>query len=113
MAIDPVCGMTVDPATTVDRYDYKGLTYYFCAQSCLERFRADPEDALSKKPPSLATIPSPRTPLPMMMPTRQGEIDPVCGMTVHPATSAGSYEYQNKTYYFCAASCLTKFQSDP
>ncbi len=40
-------------------------------------------------------------------------VDPVCGMTVHPATAAGSYEYQGKTYYFCATSCLTKFRNDP
>jgi len=42
-----------------------------------------------------------------------GVIDPVCGMTVQPATAAGSYEYQGKTYYFCATSCLTKFRTDP
>ena len=34
-------------------------------------------------------------------------------MTVQPATAAGSYEYQGKTYYFCATSCLTKFRTDP
>lgn len=58
-----------------------------------------------------------KKPLPMMMsvPPSQaaGEIDPVCGMTVQPATAAGSYEYQGKTYYFCAQNCLTKFRSDP
>ena len=113
MAIDPVCGMTVDPATAAGRYDYQGLTYYFCAQSCLERFRADPAHALSKKPQGVVTIQSPRKPLPLVMPTTRGEIDPVCGMTVDPATLAGSHEYQGKTYYFCATSCLTKFQSDP
>jgi Cu+-exporting ATPase len=40
-------------------------------------------------------------------------IDPVCGMTVQQATAAGSYEYQGKTYYFCATSCLTKFRTEP
>jgi YHS domain-containing protein len=29
-------------------------------------------------------------------------VDPVCGMTVNPATAAGHYEHQGKTYYFCA-----------
>jgi len=116
MAIDPICGMTVDPAKAAGRYDYKGETYYFCAVSCLERFRAGPERALSKKPLTLVTIPSgpsTRKPLPMMMPVSKGEIDPVCGMTVQPASAAGSYEFQGKTYYFCATSCLTKFQKDP
>ncbi len=116
MAIDPICGMTVDPDKAAGRHDYKGETYYFCAVSCLERFRADPEGALGKKPLTLITIPtsgSTRKPLPMMMPMATGEIDPVCGMTVQPASAAGSYEYEGKTYYFCATSCLTKFQNDP
>ena len=47
--IDPICGMTVDPAKAAGRYDHKGTTYYFCGTSCLERFRADPDRALSKK----------------------------------------------------------------
>jgi Cu+-exporting ATPase len=34
-------------------------------------------------------------------------------MTVQPATAAGSYEHQGKTYYFCATSCLAKFRADP
>ncbi len=111
--IDPICGMTVDPARAAGRYDYKGTTYYFCGTSCLERFRADPERALSKKPMNLITMPAPRTPLPMMQPVRQGEIDPVCGMTVQPATAAGSYDYRGKKYYFCATRCLEKFRADP
>ncbi|HEV8415823.1 MAG TPA: copper-translocating P-type ATPase [Bryobacteraceae bacterium] len=39
--------------------------------------------------------------------------DPVCGMDVTPETAAGSFEYQGQTYYFCAKSCLAKFQADP
>jgi P-type Cu+ transporter len=111
--IDPVCGMTVDPAGAAGQYDYKGTTYYFCSVSCLERFRADPERALNKKPLNVITMPAPRKPLPMMQPIAQGEIDPVCGMTVQPATAAGSYEYGGKTYYFCATRCLEKFRNDP
>lgn len=111
--IDPICGMTVDPAKAAGRYDHKGTTYYFCGTSCLERFRADPERALSKKPLNVITMPAPRKPLPMMVQAATGEIDPVCGMTVQPATAAGSYEYRGKTYYFCATRCLERFRSDP
>jgi len=39
---DPVCGMDVDPAVTVHRYEHNGQTYYFCSQHCLERFHAEP-----------------------------------------------------------------------
>lgn len=111
--IDPICGMTVDPARAAGQYDFKGKTYYFCAISCLERFKADPEQALGKKPLNLITMPTSRKPLPMMQPVRQGEIDPVCGMTVQPDRAAGSYEYQGKAYYFCATRCLEKFRAEP
>ena len=44
--LDPVCGMTIDPAEAAGHAEYKGQTYYFCHQSCLDRFRAAPEDFL-------------------------------------------------------------------
>lgn len=39
--------------------------------------------------------------------------DPVCGMTVDPATAAGSAARDGTTYYFCSAHCLAKFEADP
>jgi Cu+-exporting ATPase len=44
--LDPVCGMTIDPADAVGHFDYNGQTYYFCHESCLQRFRADPASFL-------------------------------------------------------------------
>jgi Cu+-exporting ATPase len=41
--VDPVCGMTVEPATAAGSYEYKGTVYYFCSTHCLEKFRRDPE----------------------------------------------------------------------
>jgi Cu+-exporting ATPase len=115
MAIDPICGMMVDPATAAGSHDHRGQRYYFCGLSCLERFKADPERALQPRPAS-SVNPTTRRPLPMMQPApavAAAAIDPVCGMMVQPATAAGSYEYQGKTYYFCATSCLTKFRTEP
>jgi Cu+-exporting ATPase len=40
-------------------------------------------------------------------------IDPVCGMTVNPATAAGSFEHAGETYFFCSAHCLDAFRKDP
>jgi P-type Cu+ transporter len=40
--LDPVCGMTIDRADAVGTADYNGQTYYFCSDSCLTQFRADP-----------------------------------------------------------------------
>ena len=34
-------------------------------------------------------------------------------MEVTPANAAGNFEYRGQTYYFCAKSCLAKFQADP
>lgn len=39
--------------------------------------------------------------------------DLVCGMDVVPSRAAGKYEYEGHTYYFCAVSCLKKFQQHP
>lgn len=40
-------------------------------------------------------------------------IDPVCGMSVEPAKSAGSRSYLSNTYYFCSMDCASKFVADP
>jgi Cu+-exporting ATPase len=39
--------------------------------------------------------------------------DPVCGMMVDPERAAGSYDYNGKTYYFCAKSCEQRFAAEP
>jgi len=40
-AIDPVCGMTVDPATAAT-HKHRGVSYHFCSTHCGARFAADP-----------------------------------------------------------------------
>ena len=41
------------------------------------------------------------------------EIDPVCKMRVLPETAAARYDYQGKTYYFCAVPCMERFKANP
>jgi P-type Cu+ transporter len=53
---DPVCGMDVEPSTARRRLDHAGRTYYFCCASCLEKFRARPEEYLAPRPPSAAGL---------------------------------------------------------
>jgi Cu+-exporting ATPase len=48
--IDPVCGMSVDPATAAGKFDYEGETYYFCNPNCLRKFSAAPQAYLNKAP---------------------------------------------------------------
>jgi Cu+-exporting ATPase len=40
-------------------------------------------------------------------------IDPICGMTIDPATAAGSSSYDGHTYHFCSRNCKTKFDGAP
>jgi Cu+-exporting ATPase len=55
-ALDPVCGMKVNPRRAAGSLAHEGKTYYFCCSSCLEKFAAGPDRYLSSdtrgaKPP--------------------------------------------------------------
>jgi YHS domain-containing protein len=41
-AVDPVCGMAVDPNAAAGTASFKGQAYWFCSTACLTAFRADP-----------------------------------------------------------------------
>jgi putative ABC transport system ATP-binding protein len=43
MAIDPVCGMSVDRESASAHTAYDGHVFYFCARGCLDEFLAAPE----------------------------------------------------------------------
>ncbi|MEP7152279.1 MAG: heavy metal translocating P-type ATPase [Nitrospira sp.] len=119
MATDPICGMTVEPASAAGHFDYEGVTYHFCSTHCLDRFRAAPNQYAKKATDAGTSLPTAgRRSLQMMppmvdQPAAGGELDPVCGMTVQPATAAASHLYEDKTYYFCCQGCLEKFRADP
>src|SRR5262245_8341794 len=109
---DPVCGMTVNPATASHTAGYKGKDYYFCCGSCAEKFRSQAEQYLSKSAePSIRLT---TLGMPAMASGTSGKTkDPVCGMEVDPSTTKHKFVYQGKNFYFCSASCLEKFRSDP
>ena len=46
---DPVCGMWVKPDESRLNVDFKGHKVYFCAESCREKFLADPHKFLKPK----------------------------------------------------------------
>jgi Cu+-exporting ATPase len=46
---DPVCKMVIEEKDAVGSSVYKGVTYYFCTESCKENFDKDPEAFLGKK----------------------------------------------------------------
>ncbi|HEY7156901.1 MAG TPA: heavy metal translocating P-type ATPase [Gemmataceae bacterium] len=51
--------------------------------------------------------------LPLAPAPGPGAIDPVCGMTVDPASAPASVEHEGKKYYFCNPHCAHKFHADP
>ena len=57
MAIDPVCHMTVDPATAAGSVDHDGQTYYFCSTHCVAKFKRDPQSYLQPPPAPVAIQP--------------------------------------------------------
>ncbi|MDT8371869.1 MAG: heavy metal translocating P-type ATPase [Gammaproteobacteria bacterium] len=49
MAIDPICGMSVDTDTAKYQTTYNNVTYYFCSAHCLTRFEVSPEQYVADK----------------------------------------------------------------
>ena len=49
-AVDPVCGMSVDPCTTQTTATIDGEVYYFCAEGCRQSFEKNPQKFLNSKP---------------------------------------------------------------
>ncbi len=47
-AVDPVCGMEVDPKKAAATSQYQGETYYFCAPGCKEMFEKEPQKYVKK-----------------------------------------------------------------
>lgn len=50
VAVDPVCGMKVNPSTTFLVNTYQGKIYHFCSKACLKEFKKDPHKYLNSKP---------------------------------------------------------------
>lgn len=89
--VDPICGMSMSPDNAVGHVAHKGQTYYFCSQSCLERFRATLEaflggDMSAAAPPAAAGRVEYTCPMhPEIVRDGPGSC-PVCGMALEPRT---------------------------
>jgi len=89
--LDPVCGMTVDPATSKHRFDHQGTAYHFCSAGCRSKFAADPAKYLEKKSTPPADVPAGTIyTCPMHPEIRQvgpGSC-PICGMALEPEVAS-------------------------
>jgi Cu+-exporting ATPase len=87
-AVDPVCGMKVDPHKSRHRLTHAGHGYFFCSAGCRDKFAAAPDKYLTPRKPapkpqaSAATIYT----CPMHPEIRRTEPGscPICGMALAP-----------------------------
>jgi Cu+-exporting ATPase len=57
MELDPVCGMTVDPARAKSHVQHANKTYSFCSQGCAKKFSTEPTKYLdSQQKLPMATV---------------------------------------------------------
>lgn len=109
LARDPVCGMSVDPATARWKTAHDGADYYFCSEGCLKKFEADPQKYLAAEPFDPAKLDPRRKAAEASVGSgtkwtcpmhpeivRDGPGDcPICGMALEPIVPAGVDEAPN------------------
>ncbi len=87
-ATDPVCKMTIDPASARGgSADHEGKTYYFCNPRCREKFVADPGEFVGDskpppRPPALGT--EYICPMHPEIVSKEPGSCPICGMALEP-----------------------------
>jgi P-type Cu+ transporter len=91
-ARDPVCGMSVDPATAKFRTEHAGTAYYFCGARCQAKFTAEPAKYATAN--ASASTPAPKGTIytcpmhPQIRRTEPGSC-PICGMALEPVAARG------------------------
>jgi Cu+-exporting ATPase len=115
-ATDPVCGMTVNPATTPHHATHNGAAFHFCGAKCRAKFEANPDTYLKPKSAAPAPAPAPAGALytcPMHPEVQQvgpGSC-PICGMALDPqeitADTGPNHELADMTQRFWGGLMLT------
>jgi Cu+-exporting ATPase len=112
--------MVVDPTASQHHFDHGGETYHFCSEHCRTKFATSPESFPSKAAGKVSGCCGGTSGHDAhghdyaheLVDTKKA-VDPVCGMTVDPATSPHRFDHGGETYHFCSAGCRTKFSSAP
>ena len=73
---DPVCGMTVDPATSKYQLDHAGTVYHFCSAGCRSKFETDPAKYLVPQPTADQPEPAATQPEPAAAQPKPGTAQP-------------------------------------
>jgi Cu+-exporting ATPase len=116
LAVDPVCGMNVNPAEAAASEEYQGKTYHFCSAACHQKFQASPGSFIRSAPAASPAATHAHShnrmtaAAPRGLSTKDLAKDPVCGMMVDKA-SALHTERAGRHYYFCSSGCQRTFES--
>ncbi|WP_332766569.1 heavy metal translocating P-type ATPase [Phenylobacterium sp.] len=86
LAIDPVCGMSVDTTAGKPFSEHDGATFHFCSAGCRTKFIADPDRYLSPRESDPPAPPGTIYTCPMHPEIRQEGPGacPICGMALEP-----------------------------
>jgi P-type Cu+ transporter len=113
-AIDPVCGMRVNPLTTAHRSEAGGKPVFFCSAGCKTKFEADPPRYLNENEvPAAPVVEGAFYTCPMHPQIRQvgPGACPICGMALEPelvtADSGPNPELADMSRRFWIALVLT------
>ncbi|MCH6470408.1 permease [Sinomonas terrae] len=101
IAVDPVCGMRVDPGNPGGgTLAHDGTEYAFCSPGCREAFARDPQAYLGADGGS---------------PSHGGPAvrDPVCGMEVDSEHAAARCQHEGREHLFCSTGCRDAFAARP
>jgi Cu+-exporting ATPase len=94
-AVDPVCGMKVDPKSAAGSVEHGGTTYYFCSRHCVSAFKADPARYAGQAPAPPAPVEAAKgaqytCPMhPEIVQDGPGSC-PKCGMALVPIAGTGA-----------------------
>jgi P-type Cu+ transporter len=84
--VDPVCGMTIEEEDAVGSLVHEDVRYFFCHDSCVERFRSSPSEFLGPRTETPPAAPGAEYTCPMHPDVVQigpGPC-PLCGMALEP-----------------------------
>jgi Cu+-exporting ATPase len=103
--------MNVKTAEAKHVHEHAHKKYYFCCAGCVDKFKASPQTYVDK--PASSGLVMLGMPSAAPAPSEKAARDPVCGMSVNPATTKYVHEHAGKEHYFCSAGCVEKFKANP
>jgi len=87
---NPVCGMDIEERDAAGAVEHRGTRYFFCSQSCIEKFRTDPERYLNAGLASAPPLNANTIEYTCPMDPEVGQLGPgacpKCGMALESAT---------------------------